>query len=379
MHDLDRSQGLDEHEFTSLLEAFLKAAPPYLHEAMSDSEMQCLMCLADQDKDGYVDLDELYFGLGAWYGYRCLQQDALRMFAECRLDCSSGSVDLEQLQVFLFELNGQIPVDSKEVETVIADARFLGGGQIDRRDVLRAIGIWYSHVARKPTPWTALVRLAVRRLFPHKEHHVAVLAHMERTGPALYQDLLAIRRGRSERAQCGPSAGKMPLVGGLGRVVRLLIAVIVHLTYLVTLVFPSAFFSLMLYVGCEHGNDSCPKDLDGLLIWYGALGLATLVVKCSGPFPVLSWILQTVLLVMPWEGAWWTLHLSHAERRTCGIVVSQVSTYVWNAVSFFELYVATLLLYQVHVCFRQERALVKRIEVARNEAEEAGLLATAAP
>jgi len=262
---------------------------------------------------------------------------------------------------------------------VIEDAKFLGGGTIGRREVLRAIGIWYSHVARQPTHWKALVALAVTRLFPDREHHAAVLAHMARTGPALHQDLLALRRGRSGDLvlPSGPGERKTPAaVQGLVRVLRLLAAVMIHLTYLVALVFPTTFFAFLLYVGSYHGNDSCPKDLDGLLIWYGALGLATLVIKCSGPFPVLTWTLQAILLVMPLVGAWWTLHLSHAERGLCGKFISQVSTYLWNAVSFFELYVLLMLLYQVNTCFRQERALRKRIGAARGETEEAVAFAT---
>merc|ERR1712232_599797 len=113
------------------------------------------------------------------------------------------------------------------------------------------MGIWYSHVDRRPTHWTALVELALRRLFPEREHHAAVLAHMARTGPALHQDLLALRRGRSGELVRSPGATKMPAaVQGLSRVVRLLAAVTVHLAYLVALVFPSTFFALSLYVGC---------------------------------------------------------------------------------------------------------------------------------
>ena len=47
----------------------------------------------------------------------------------------------------------------------------------------------------------------------------------------------------------------------------------------------------MIYLGSEHGDDRCPLDLDALLVWFGALGMAVLVMDCAndGPFALLEW------------------------------------------------------------------------------------------
>lgn len=47
------------------------------------------------------------------------------------------------------------------------------------------------------------------------------------------------------------------------------------------LIFPSLLFGLLIYLGSEHGDDRCPYDLDALLVWFGALGLAVLVMDCA--------------------------------------------------------------------------------------------------
>jgi len=57
------------------------------------------------------------------------------------------------------------------------------------------------------------------------------------------------------------------------------------------LIFPSLLFGIMIYLGSEHGDDRCPLDLDALLVWFGALGMAVLVMDCAndGPFDLLEW------------------------------------------------------------------------------------------
>ena len=57
--------------------------------------------------------------------------------------------------------------------------------------------------------------------------------------------------------------------------------VLIHMFYLCMLIFPSLLFGLLIFLGSEHGDDRCPYDLDALLVWFGALGLAVLVMDCA--------------------------------------------------------------------------------------------------
>eukprot|EP00439_Symbiodinium_sp_Y106_P015312 s7015_g2.t1 len=77
------------------------------------------------------------------------------------------------------------------------------------------------------------------------------------------------------------------------------------LLLLLGLAVPGCLFAWALYVGALHGDDACPRDLDGLLTWFGIVGLAFLFVGCAdASSDHTSWIglaLRTVLLLFPWE------------------------------------------------------------------------------
>merc|ERR1712070_1276478 len=71
--------------------------------------------------------------------------------------------------------------------------------QANRAEIIRAISMWYVHVARRNTHPKAILGASVRRWLPKREHHTEVLARMTTSGPALSRGLLAVRR-RGESA-----------------------------------------------------------------------------------------------------------------------------------------------------------------------------------
>lgn len=343
------SQVMDEVRFRVLVTAMIGHAP-------SDVEFKRIMRMTDRDLDGQVDFEECHYGLRCWHGYHCISSDSLRSFAELHFGGLEG-IDTGKLSALMQDLNGGLSVDSTEVDMVVSEAEFLSCGRARRPDLLRAVGAWYANVVRKPTPWGKLFATGACRYLPAVEYHTAVLAWVAYANDNL---LLSLPGGASTRTATCQSQSRASGSGSVAHVCYMWLILAIYAASFLALVFPSAFFAWLIYVGSEHGSDACPKDLDGLLVWYGALGLATTVVSCAdtSASSTIVLVLGVALLLLPWLGTSWTMHLNWVDRQACGQFLSDVSVWLWVLLTFLELVLALLAAVGVFVNVRLERKLV---------------------
>eukprot|EP00929_Paragymnodinium_shiwhaense_P018716 TRINITY_DN12992_c0_g1_i3.p1 TRINITY_DN12992_c0_g1~~TRINITY_DN12992_c0_g1_i3.p1 ORF type:complete len:740 (+),score=149.39 TRINITY_DN12992_c0_g1_i3:94-2313(+) len=325
--------GLTAMDAPKVKELFSEFSSPSVSQKSPAEDAQWVMQLADRDCNGSVDADEFLFALRAWNGCRCLQRDALRFLAETDCKLSSPAVK-ETVEVMMTELNGKLPVPPEEINLVIKEAAFLGKGKAGRAPFMRAIGAWYAHIRRKDTECTALVSAAATHWLPAREFHAGVISQMATFAPALAADLLASRKSdvRNSEALLRTTLHASANVGNsFANMIQLLATVLILLAHLAALLAPSVFFLSLIYLGGVHGSDKCSKDLDGLLVWYGGVGMASLVLNCmeggaAGRFVnVAVWSARLMLLVLPWIGAWWSISLIVDEWPGDGFMVSRTT------------------------------------------------------
>lgn len=124
-----------------------------------------------------------------------------------------------------------------------------------------------------------------------------------------------------------------------------------------------------MVVGAEHGDDRCPKDLDGLITWFGSLGLATMVVGWADGFAQsenqmvkassIGLGLKAVLLILPWVGAFWTFHLASKDQQVCGLFLTEASSLLWTTLLFAEVVLGFVFLWHFAIFNEHEMTLRK--------------------
>ena len=306
---------------------------------------------ADRDGDGFVTVRELHYGLQCAYGYQSLTSDAVRLL-------SFTPVTAERLQDLMESLNEGI-VSAAEVQGVLREAKMIGGseGREGRPALLWALGGWYVNVERCDSSWMQVLIAAVRRWIPSdEEHHGRMLHDLARMTMELPKNLPLPTRLGGQRLKEAETASRA------SQACILTLSVLIHIFYLCMLIFPSVLFGIMIYLGSEHGDDRCPLDLDALLVWFGALGMAVLVMDCANDgrlfISVVVYTLKVCLALTPLLGMAWTHSLKPDEdAQICGPYVFWTSKWIWSAIASCELYVACLLAWSFHVARNHERAL----------------------
>eukprot|EP00931_Biecheleriopsis_adriatica_P020040 TRINITY_DN13496_c0_g1_i1.p1 TRINITY_DN13496_c0_g1~~TRINITY_DN13496_c0_g1_i1.p1 ORF type:complete len:268 (+),score=24.57 TRINITY_DN13496_c0_g1_i1:102-905(+) len=245
-----------------------------------------------------------------------------------------------------------------EVEAVVKDADLAardeetGNVRGTRAELLWALGGWYANVSRRDSTWREVLSAGIRRWIPSdEEHHGWVLHNLARASMELPKALplpKRLVRGHPVHAKDSQSAA-----AGASHVIT-------HIFFLVVLLFPSSFFGFAIYLGSCHGDSRCPQDLAGLLVWFGAAGLATLMVDCAndgGIISLISSLLKVALGLTPWIGMAWMHDMPHEEAQICGPFMFHISRWLWGCLAMVEIYLAWLLAWSCHVARNHELAL----------------------
>ncbi|CAE8637316.1 unnamed protein product [Polarella glacialis] len=345
-------------------------------------ELRCFFRIADRDGDGRVTADELHYGFAGMYGHRCLHRDALRLLAHSNLHVDRGRVaDTAALQKLMEELNEGKPVTSAEVEMVLSEAMLATDQDSGARaGLLRGLGAWYAHITRSDSSWSILLSAGMRWCLPSdKEHHSWVLGHLARLASSL-PEVLPLPKRFSQGHPLG-EAHSQSVVGGASQACALLLAVLSHLIFLVVLLLPTIFCVLLILLGTGHGSDRCPEDLDGLLVWFGAVGIATIVVNCTNDHVIgvslVGGMLKAALCIMPWVGVTWLIRLSRDDMVLCGPYVYHTSRWVWTLLAMAEIYIVGILGWSVYSARLHELAL--RRAARQKESTARDLTAATAP
>jgi len=333
-----------------------------------DSELNWVLRLAIRRQEGPALLRPscLRYALLARHGFRSLCFPELQLVALLRVRRGAGkeglsalqAVDRRELQRLMEELNGRLPVSSEEVDAVVEEALLISGGSdIRRGDLMRSLGAWYANVQRNDSPPAVFLHAWASALLHGREYHTTLIEKLRQLLPFV---LRALRRQRQAQ-DAGSAASARLLSGPLQRWLQMCWSAGVVVSLLLGLAIPGCLFAWALYMGTAHGDDACPHDLDGLLTWFGIVGLAFLFVGCADAgSDHTSWIglaLRTVLLLFPWVGADWTFHLTSDEQRTCGRTLVYASMWLWTILLLLELFGACALCWRAAVFAEHELSL----------------------
>ncbi|CAJ1415992.1 unnamed protein product [Effrenium voratum] len=327
--------------------------------------------LASRGKTRCTNTSDLYYAFRAHHSCHFLPQATMRTLATTNVN-SKGAVNRDLLQQLLEELNDGYTVPAAEVNAVLDEAAALSnsGTGSGRACLLRAVSAWYLNVVRidspparrahstcspfdvfKFRPWSTTLKACYGRWMPEKGYHLEVL---NRVRASIAEAEEAWHRERNSES------GVVSAFWGLLQVTLLLVA----------LVFPTGFFLWLVILGAEHGDDRCPKDLDGLITWFGVLGLANIVVGWADgavsfhddqviKTSSIGLALKAVLLMMPWVGSFWTFHLESNDQQTCGLFLTSASSLLWTVLLISELVLGFAFLWHMAVFSEYEMTLRK--------------------
>lgn len=334
--------GLEEKELTEMLSELYGEEP--------DSEaVHWTFYLASRGTGRCTSASDLHYACRAHHYCHFLPQDTMRTLATTNVS-SRGAVDSTLLQHLLEDLNDGFTVPAAEVKTVLDEADGLANtGGSGRASLLRAISAWYLNVVRSDSPWTTTLKACYGRWIPKKDYHLEVLGHLRAS---------LVNANEAFHEEHSPDSA--------GQAVWLLIQAA---GLFAALVFPSCFFLWLVVVGAEHGDDRCPKDLDGLITWFGSLGLATMVVGWADGFAQsenqmvkassIGLGLKAVLLILPWVGAFWTFHLASKDQQVCGLFLTEASSLLWTTLLFAEVVLGFVFLWHFAIFNEHEMTLRK--------------------
>ncbi|CAE7252850.1 unnamed protein product [Symbiodinium pilosum] len=298
--------------------------------------------LASRGETRCTNASDLHYALRAHHICRFLPQATMRTLATTNVS-SRGCVDCNLLRDLMEELNDGYAVYASQVNTVLDESEALtsSGSGSGRASLVRAISGWYLNVMRTESNWAATFRACYGRWVPENGYHWEVFVRfrtsMKEAEEAFHEDV-------------------WQAVWGLLQSAILLLA----------LIFPTMFFAWLVVLGAEHGDDRCPKDLDGLITWFGMLGLALIVVGFVDGRLAYDDVVKTshiglgltlVLMALPWVGAFWTFHLGSNDQQTCGLFLTGASSLLWTVCIVSELVLGFAFLWHLAVYQEYEMTL----------------------
>jgi len=333
-YDKDWSGALETEEFREFLQDFNEG-----REA-TEAELNFMMRLSDKNCDGKIELGELHFAIRAWHSYRNFDDSVLRRFSEFDTD-HSGHIDPQELQALLEALNGGKAVPWSEVQFVITQGHGTGGGAINRSDLLGAIAAWYCHVDRQETAVQTLVQEAMTRTLKDGDYVDLLDQGMQGMGKATsmlldQQGYLQVGEGIDDRSAPGassePDLNSRSLSQRLKKALPLLTRSCTQMCYIA---FPFTFCTLLICLGWATHSDTCPKNLDGVMLWFGLLGFgASILVYVESTAVMLErarMAMVVMLAVLNITGFLWTTD-GDVVDATCGHLLIYSSMCIWMGI-----------------------------------------------
>lgn len=300
--------------------------------------------LADDPRDRLqsVGFELVHDALRAWHAHRSLDHAALLLFAEFDLD-PEAPLDPDALRELLTALNGHCPVPAEEVRRVAQQAESPETGRVERQDLLRAVCAWHTEVARAVTALPTIWREAALRTARDVDQATALndglrlldgsqgaAAAGGRAGVPDSQEgatLLATieEAGKASRlcGQASPQGGpRLAAARGAGK--------------LCCVVLPFLLGGIVAMAGWRYQENDCPRNLDGLLLWFGWV----MLVFCGlAHAPRNAWVLHVrislavIAALLSLVGLAWSFDGnvgSHVDA--CGKALVGASRAVWLAI-----------------------------------------------
>jgi len=350
--DHDGSMTIGHDEFRELLHSdllrFLNDGKP-----MEDDDVAFVLRVASLWGDGRrLSFASAHDALRAWHASKSLDEASLLLFAEFDLDHKEG-VELDALRSLMSALNGGLPVPIEEAAWVAEQASALSSsGLIERRDLLRAICTWHIQVDRAVTSLPTIWREAALRTSRELDQTKAC-----KEGMSALEDAGALWSGRgadylqvdgqpgalSPRSAALPGSGassrsdvplQQPLHRGASRKPALIIARAAG--KLCFVIGPFILGLLIAVTGWRLQENKCPRNLDGILVWFGLLWMLFCSLL-SGPRA--AWIVHAriasavILALLSIVGFMWAFDGDVNQRREdCGQALVGWSRTLWTSV-----------------------------------------------
>ncbi|CAK9039186.1 unnamed protein product [Durusdinium trenchii] len=371
-YDRDHSGALEVEEFRALLRDFNQGRDP------TEEEYTFMMKLSDKDRDGRISLGELHYALRAWHSYRHMDDSLLRLFAEFDFD-ESGHLSVDELEQLLTTMNGGKEVPKEEVLRVMQEADMLGDRVIHRAELLGAISAWYGNVDRKDTDLPSLLKEALARSIQEADYAGALDQGRSAWGHAASVVKGFVGYSQVNDNTAGPagsgawSSAGMPLMSDPGvseqpigqRVLKAVPLVLSSCSKFCYVGFPFIFGWMLVFAGWEYRDNACPRNLDGILMWFGCLVLVfSGLAYVSDPNAVVGRIAILVILgVLNIVGFLWTSDPAvDRNKGACGLSLVYFSYFVWVSVPICCLgYLGFLLATHVRKLQRKDEHLQKEV------------------
>lgn len=368
-HDQNGSGFLEQDEFREVLREFNDGWLP------SDQEVTLILRLADLNRDGSISQAELHYALRAWHTYKNLSGEVLRLISEFDSD-ESGRLDFQQLKDLLTSLNGGVSVSLPEVQWVHDIGDVNGDGRLDRSELMGAVAAWYVHVDRRQSDLTDLMREAVARTANDSDHgqalrlgsrHLSQAFGLVRRAFGGYSEVNSspadaesggVSRGSTDApwrqgwsgapraarpssqaaSSVGAPAGE-PDPAAESRTQKLLCMIAVAMGKMCYAFVPFLFGGLLVSIGWHTRDNICPRNLDGVQLWFGALAIALgATAYLDGPVWArdLKVSLVVMLVMLNILGLAWAFDgRVSLYRDTCGPKLVVWSRCLWPAVPIF--------------------------------------------
>eukprot|EP00434_Breviolum_minutum_P030831 symbB.v1.2.027263.t1/scaffold2784.1/size70482/4 len=367
-YDKDHSGALEVEEFRALLRDFNQGRDP------TEEEYTFMMKLSDKDHDGRISLGELHYALRAWHSYRHMDDSLLRL---------SGHLSVNELEHLLTAMNGGKPVPRDEVLRVMNQADMLGDNQIHRAELLGAISAWYGNVDRKDTDLPSLLKEALARSIQEADYAGVMDQGRNAFGHAasmvkgiVEDDAHGAHPPMGPAGLGGPGStwsSGLPLMSDPGvsqqpmgqRVLKALPLALSSCSKFCYVGFPFIFGWMLVFAGWEYRDNQCPRNLDGILMWFGFLVLVfSGLAYVADPNAVVGRIaILVILVVLNVVGFLWTSDPEiDRNKGACGLSLVWFSYFVWTAVPICSLgYLGFLLATHVRKLQRKDDHLQNEV------------------
>merc|ERR1712071_401831 len=115
-------------------------------EAINDRDVNDLMTLCYEAKDGVINRDEFLWTLIFWSDHVRTKGKLESLFSKYGKTGLFFSLSIPELKQLLADLNGGISVNDEEVDMVLGIADVRSDGRCARLNLERALTAWYCHV-----------------------------------------------------------------------------------------------------------------------------------------------------------------------------------------------------------------------------------------
>jgi Ca2+-binding EF-hand superfamily protein len=145
-YDSNNSGKLERDQINAILTDIDFSTPP--GTPPTDDELDFIVKVGDRSGDGCIERREFENALVAWRTYT-KQREQLEALIQKYDKSGSGKLEMQELKLYLTDINHGKPPTDAEVEWVMSEADFMGDGAIRMQEIMMATQSWYNFQQKK--------------------------------------------------------------------------------------------------------------------------------------------------------------------------------------------------------------------------------------